>query len=46
MTLVVLVLGLVVGVLVGLLGIVRLMGRRRRALIPWSPLTGSPREAA
>jgi ABC-type uncharacterized transport system involved in gliding motility auxiliary subunit len=33
-------------VLVGLLGIVRLMGRRRRALIPWSPLTGSPREAA
>jgi ABC-type uncharacterized transport system involved in gliding motility auxiliary subunit len=32
--------------LVGVFGLIRLLGRRRRALIPWSPLAGGAREAA
>jgi ABC-type uncharacterized transport system involved in gliding motility auxiliary subunit len=38
----------VLPVLVGVLGLIRLVGRRRRSLRPWTPLTGSgeTREAA
>lgn len=36
----------VLPVLVAVAGIVRLVGRRRRALTPWTPLAGRPGEAA
>jgi ABC-type uncharacterized transport system involved in gliding motility auxiliary subunit len=35
-----------VPMLVGILGVFRLLGRRRRALAPWTPLAGRSREAA
>jgi gliding motility-associatede transport system auxiliary component len=37
---------ILVPALIGLLGVVRLVGRRRRALEPWRPLSGAAVEAA